>query len=94
LIAVYVILIRPEIGKRLATANRVYYALHPILKRFIWFIWKHKINKTLIRPIITYGAESWTMNSETGKLLAVFEREVLRKILGAIKNQQLLEKTT
>jgi hypothetical protein len=43
------------------------------------------IYKTLIRPIITYGAEAWTMSSETGKRLAVFEQKVLRKILGAIK---------
>jgi hypothetical protein len=50
--------------------------------------------KTLIRPIITYGAEAWTMSSETGERLAIFEQKVLRKILGAIKNQQLLDKTT
>jgi hypothetical protein len=37
------------------------------------------IYKTLIRRIITYGAEAWTMSSETGK------RQVLRKIPGAIK---------
>jgi hypothetical protein len=44
------------------------------------------IYKTLIRPIITYGAEAWTMSSETGKQQAVFERKVLRKTLGAIKS--------
>jgi hypothetical protein len=38
------------------------------------------IYRTLIRPVITYGAEAWTMSSETGKRLTVFEREVLRKI--------------
>jgi hypothetical protein len=43
------------------------------------------IYKTLIRLIITYGAEAWTMGSETGKRLAVFERKVLTKILGTIK---------
>jgi hypothetical protein len=43
------------------------------------------IYKTLIRPIITYGAEAWTMSSEISKRLAVFERKVLRKILGATK---------
>jgi hypothetical protein len=43
------------------------------------------IYRTLIRPVITYGAEALTTSSETGKRLTVFEREVLRKILGAIK---------
>jgi hypothetical protein len=43
------------------------------------------IYKTLIRPINTYGAEAWTMSSEISEQLAVFERKVLRKILGAIQ---------
>jgi hypothetical protein len=78
--------IRPKIEKRIATANRAYYALHPILKsQSVYRNTKIIIYKTLIRPIITYGAEAWSMSSETGKRLAVFERKVLRKILGAIK---------
>jgi hypothetical protein len=44
------------------------------------------IYKTLIRPITIYGAEAWPMSSETSKRLAVFERKVSRKILGAIKS--------
>ena len=33
----------------------------------------------------TYGAEYWTMNKEIDNRLAVFEREVLRRISGGIK---------
>jgi hypothetical protein len=78
--------IRPETEKRIAAANRAYYALHPILKsQSVYRNTKIIIYKTLIRPIITYVAEAWTMSSETGKRLAVFERKVLRKIPGAIK---------
>ena len=36
-------------------------------------------------PVITYGAEAWTLNTEATKRLAVFERKVLRSILGAVK---------
>jgi hypothetical protein len=43
------------------------------------------IHKILITPIIAYGAEAWTMSSESAKRLAVFERKVLRKILEVIK---------
>jgi hypothetical protein len=43
------------------------------------------IYKTLIRPIITNGAEAWTMSSEISKRLAIFEQKVLRKVLGAIQ---------
>jgi hypothetical protein len=68
------------------TFNRAYYVLHPILKsQSVHRNTKIIIYKTLIRSIITYGAEAWTMSSETGKRLAVFEREVLRKLLEAIK---------
>jgi hypothetical protein len=43
------------------------------------------IYKTLIRLITIHAAEAWTMSSETGKWLVVFERKVFRKILEAIK---------
>ena len=44
-----------------------------------------RINKALIRPVLTYGVKAWTMNVEIIKRLAVFERKVLRKILGAVR---------
>ncbi|PSN29155.1 hypothetical protein C0J52_28482, partial [Blattella germanica] len=46
---------------------------------------KIKIYKTLIRPIITYGTETWVLNKNTCKQLAVFERKILRRIFGAIE---------
>jgi hypothetical protein len=40
-----------------------------------------------IRPIVTYGAETWaTTESELQKLL-IFERKILRKIYGPVKDQ-------
>ena len=32
----------------------------------------------------TYGAESWTLNTDTAKRLAAFERKVLRRMFGGI----------
>jgi hypothetical protein len=46
---------------------------------------KVKIYKTLIRPVVTYGTESWTLNRDIAKGLAVFERKILRRLFGAIK---------
>jgi len=49
---------------------------------------KIKIRKTLIKPVAIYGAESWTMNEDIVKWLAIFERKVLQRIFGGIKTNE------
>jgi hypothetical protein len=46
---------------------------------------KLQIYRTLVRPVVTYGSESWTLTMEEERVLAVFEREILRKIDGQVK---------
>ena len=78
--------ISADIETRIASANRAYFALRPILKsQIVHRNTKLRIYKSLIRPIVTYGAETWIMYAHITKRLAVFERKVLRKILGPIK---------
>jgi hypothetical protein len=43
---------------------------------------KCKIYKTLIRPVVLYGCESWTLTIKEEEKLNMFERKVLRKIYG------------
>ena len=43
--------------------------------------------KTLIRPIITYGPETWVLNKNICKQLAIYERKILRTIFGAIETE-------
>ncbi|KAK9496498.1 hypothetical protein O3M35_013213 [Rhynocoris fuscipes] len=43
---------------------------------------KKRLYKTLIGPVVTYAAETWTLNATTINTLNVFERKVLRRIYG------------
>ena len=45
--------------------------------------------RTLVRPVVTYGSESWTLTMEEERALAVFERKILRKIYGPVKENDL-----
>ena len=46
---------------------------------------KLQIYKTLIRPVITYGSETWTLTKSDENSLRISEREILRKIYGPIQ---------
>ena len=50
---------------------------------------KLQIYCTLLRPVVTYGSESWTLTMEEETALAVFERKILRKIYGPVKENEL-----
>ena len=41
--------------------------------------------KTLILPVLLYGAEAWTLLSTDAATLRVFERKILRKIYGPVR---------
>jgi hypothetical protein len=43
---------------------------------------KLQINKSIIRPAVTYSCETWAMTVTEQNRLLVFERRVLRKIYG------------
>ena len=50
---------------------------------------KLQIYRTLVRPVVTYGSESRTLTTEEERALAVFERKMLRKIYGPVKENEL-----
>jgi len=39
--------------------------------------------------LVTYGSESWTLTKEEERALAVFDRKILRKIYGPVKENEL-----
>jgi len=50
---------------------------------------KHKVTmyKTLIKPVLKYGAETWVLSKVDVLRLAGFERKILRRIYGAISEE-------
>ena len=46
---------------------------------------KKKISKALLRPVATYGAESWTLNKNFAERLAACGRKLFRRMSGGIK---------
>ena len=48
---------------------------------------KLKIYKSLIRPVVAYGCEAWTLTAGDEKSLRIFERRILRKIFGPVQNE-------
>jgi hypothetical protein len=47
---------------------------------------KHKVTiyKTLIKPVLMCGAETWVLSKVDDLCLGVFERKILRRIYGTI----------
>jgi hypothetical protein len=39
--------------------------------------------------VVTYGSESWTLTVEEERILAIFERKMLRKIYGPVEENEL-----
>ncbi|XP_055632794.1 uncharacterized protein LOC129773226 [Toxorhynchites rutilus septentrionalis] len=72
-----------EIKRRIADANRAFYGLRKQLtSRRLQIHTKLAIYKTLILPVALYGHAAWTLIEADRRALGVFERRVLRFIIG------------
>jgi hypothetical protein len=50
---------------------------------------KLQIYRTVVHPVVTYGSEWWTLTVKGERVLAVFERKILPKIYGPVKENDL-----
>jgi hypothetical protein len=80
--------IREEIQTRIMAANRSYFGLQKHLKSQLSSrTTKIQLYKTLIRPVIMYGSECWTLSQLDQQMVDGFERKVLRKIYGPVQDK-------
>ena len=47
---------------------------------------RRRLYDTIIRPVVTYASETWTLNKQDEMKLETWERKTLRKIFGGIKS--------
>jgi hypothetical protein len=73
-----------EIQRRIQTANRCFFGLRNkhLQSSHLSRQKKFTIHKTLIRPVLLYGSETWVLTKREENQLLVFERKVLRTICG------------
>jgi hypothetical protein len=74
-----------DIHSKIMTTNRAYSAHIKLFRsKLLSRNTKLKIYKTLIRPILSYGLEAWTMTSEEINALRIFGRKIVRRMYGPI----------
>ncbi|GFR83852.1 endonuclease-reverse transcriptase [Elysia marginata] len=64
-----------------ALATAAFAKLGKIWKSSISFKAKHKLFRSLVSSILTYGCETWTLLADTGRRIQAFENKCLRKLL-------------
>jgi len=75
--------VQKEIQRRILAGNRTYFAAISLFRnRLLSRATKIRLYKTLIRPVVTYGAETWAMTKKEEQALLIFERKIFRRIYG------------
>jgi hypothetical protein len=70
--------ISAEIQKRILAANRCFHGLRKHLRSHLTSKnTKILMYKVLIRPVLTYACETWTLSEISEQRLSLFERKVL-----------------
>jgi len=66
-----------------------YYLLSPLLCIFTIIYFKLQQYNTLIRPTVTYASETRVLNESMINKLMIFERKIMRKILGPTRSDDV-----
>jgi hypothetical protein len=64
------------INHRRTMGNKCYYGLQNLLRsKLLMKDTKCKIHKTLIKPVVLYGSESWTLTEVNEEKLKIFKEK-------------------
>jgi hypothetical protein len=76
-----------EIQRRLKSANKTYFSLLDVMRcKDIHKKTKVMLYKILIRTVLTYGSETWTLSKNSENAVSTFERKILWRIYGPVQD--------
>lgn len=80
-----------EINERLSSAAKIYHALSKtfLAKREIANTTKTTVYKTIFRPILTFGGETWNLTNNIKSRVQAMEMKFLRRILGITRRNRV-----
>jgi len=72
-----------EIQRHILAGNGTYFgAIRLFRSRLLSRATKIILCKTLLRPVVPYGAEAWTLTKKEEQVVLIFERKIFRRIYG------------
>jgi len=75
--------VEKEIQRCILGGNRTYFVTISLFKsRLFSRTTKIILYKTLIRLVVSYGAEAWTLTKKEEQAVLIFERKIFRRIYG------------
>jgi len=84
--------IQEEIKSRLKSGNACYHLVQNLLSSSLLSKnLKTRIYRTIIRPVVLYGCEAWSLTLREEHRLRVFENRVLRRIFGPRRDEVTAE---
>jgi len=76
-----------EIQLRIRNANKAYFTMSRMLSsRLLSKATKEKLYTSYLRPIVMYACETWSTTQGDEEKLLTFEKKVLRKMYGPVRN--------
>jgi hypothetical protein len=85
--------VEKEIQRRILAGNIPYFAaINPFNSLLLSSATKILLYKTLIRPVVSYGAETWMMTKKEEQAVLIFERKMFRRIYGPKYENREMEK--